>query len=337
MGKNLVGTQVLDQLLDAEGVQIVMDVLMNSDHAADLQLSAPDNDLVDEIEAALGRNLFRSMRKLVEIAPPQPRKLISIQLNRWDLVNVITMIRAKEAGSSKEETLRALVPAGEFGLRQLEILCEEDSVQDMANALTTWGSPYGSQLRMAILAQTADQDLTDLELRLFLAYFDWALSELNPKDKNDSLLIRSLRLQADLINVIALLRRAELRRKQVPLPELSLLSHGSISASIFREMEKAQSLDHAIEILERTAFAPAVEKGVLALGSSGKLSVFERFLEAELIWKHVLMYRSDPLSAAVPIGFIWRKVSEYQNLRMITRGKKYKLPRNTIREALILV
>jgi len=56
-----------------------------------------------------------------------------------------------------------------------------------------------------------------------------------------------------------------------------------------------------------------------------------------VIGRGIELFRGDPLSAAVPLGFIWRKVNEYENLRMILRGKHYQVPPNRIREALVLV
>jgi vacuolar-type H+-ATPase subunit C/Vma6 len=49
------------------------------------------------------------------------------------------------------------------------------------------------------------------------------------------------------------------------------------------------------------------------------------------------LFRQDVLSAAVPLGFIWRKYSELVNLRLLVRGIRYGMPANAIREGMILV
>jgi vacuolar-type H+-ATPase subunit C/Vma6 len=63
----------------------------------------------------------------------------------------------------------------------------------------------------------------------------------------------------------------------------------------------------------------------------------ERFLESVVIEHGCRLFRLDVLSAAVPLGFLWRKYSELVNLRLLARGIRYGMPANAIREGMILV
>ena len=63
----------------------------------------------------------------------------------------------------------------------------------------------------------------------------------------------------------------------------------------------------------------------------------ERFLEAVLVQHGCRLFRTDMLSVAVPLGFLWRKHSEVVNLRILNRGRAYGIPVNAIREELVLV
>jgi vacuolar-type H+-ATPase subunit C/Vma6 len=89
--------------------------------------------------------------------------------------------------------------------------------------------------------------------------------------------------------------------------------------------------------LEGTYFLEAVERGILAFGETRNLAVMERFLENVVIKAGAKLFRRDPLSIAVPLGFIWRQYNEFLNLRILVRGKHYQMPANAIREELLFV
>jgi len=67
------------------------------------------------------------------------------------------------------------------------------------------------------------------------------------------------------------------------------------------------------------------------------LSVLERFLETVVFERGIRLFRKDPLNVSVPLGYLWRKLNEFTNLRILARGKRYRLPNAAIREELLLV
>jgi vacuolar-type H+-ATPase subunit C/Vma6 len=112
---------------------------------------------------------------------------------------------------------------------------------------------------------------------------------------------------------------------------------GKIAPRTIDRLAESENVEIALEQLDRTEFAPSIERGILAYGQTDRLSVLERFFEALVLEKGVKMFRTNPLGIAVPIGFIWRKINEFINLRALIRGKRYGLQAGTIREELVLV
>jgi hypothetical protein len=43
------------------------------------------------------------------------------------------------------------------------------------------------------------------------------------------------------------------------------------------------------------------------------------------------------LGMAVPLGFLWRKYSEYVNLRLLARAALFRMPASTVRLELVIV
>ncbi len=92
----------------------------------------------------------------------------------------------------------------------------------------------------------------------------------------------------------------------------------------------------AIKLLETSpyAFLSRVPEEVL---KAQKISVLEKDLEKYLIKLGKSRFLGDPLSIAIPIGYIWAKYNEITNIRIIARCKTADVPEKDIRGELIYV
>ncbi len=153
MSTDLLSREFYEQVLAAWTESMLLDALLGSSYAPDVQeargrhASAP---VFQAIEAAVRSNAASVFARLLSAAPPEPRRLLAIQLNRWDVANVISLLRARLAGAGPPEALSAVLPLGELGEAQLGELAAEDDVESLADALTTWKQPVGFEMRRAI-------------------------------------------------------------------------------------------------------------------------------------------------------------------------------------------
>jgi V/A-type H+-transporting ATPase subunit C len=70
---------------------------------------------------------------------------------------------------------------------------------------------------------------------------------------------------------------------------------------------------------------------------AGKISVLEKELEKYLIKLGISRFLGDPLSIAIPIGYIWAKYNEITNIRIIARCKTADIPEKDLRGELVYV
>lgn len=105
----------------------------------------------------------------------------------------------------------------------------------------------------------------------------------------------------------------------------------------FLELIDAGGILKLASQLETTPFSATVRKAMEAFTRSAKISTIERGLEEFLVRKAARMFRLNPLSMGVIIGFIWNKFNEVVNLRVILVGKTVGMPPSRIREELILL
>jgi len=336
MGARLLPSGFFEQALAVDSPAALAEALTNSDYAQDLAESAGAPRGATAVEAALRRNLFRTLRKVRAMAPDKPQRLLTIQVNRWDVDNIRAIVRGKAVGAEAQDIMAGVLPAGEFTEAQLRELAAQPDVIAVADTLMTWGYDFASELREAVREHAEPLDRPAIEVALDRAYFDWALAELDPEDEAQLTLLDLIRQQIDLANLLMVLRTVRERERGRESSGPQPIRGGSLAARVMTQMDECAKLEDVFEIAGGTYFAPAIEKGILAFGETGRLALMERFLEMVVVGAGCKLFRSAPLGAGVAIGYIWRKYNEFVNLRIVLRGKTYSVPVNTIREELLL-
>lgn len=341
MSSHLLTSQFYEQVLAVPDQNLVVDSLLNSSYGPALREALAVGHGLPAVEDGLRRNLFETFAILRQLVPDGPRKLLEVQWRRWDIANIVTILRGKAAGIPAEEILPMLFPAGDLDDAQLGELANEPDVPAVTDSLTVWGVPLAFSLRRIIREHADPLELTTIETALAHEYFAWALTEAGGRDENHELIRGQIQWQIDLMNVMAALRtaRQRLRAKEEPPEGYSPapIPWGRISRSVLMRLQRCADLDEGMEILASTPFAPGVERGILAFGERGRLSIMERFLECVVIESGCRMFRADPLGIGVAAGYLWRKFNEFINLRILLRGKAYHRPAAAIREELLVV
>jgi len=326
-----------EQLLAAEGQEAALDLLHGTAYKRQLVQAMTVGHGLSALESALGRNLSDCFARLRGLAPEGPRRLLALQFNQWDASNVLAVLRGKLTAAEPGEILEALLPCGQFSEPQLEELAGQPGLEEVAATLATWGYPFAFRLCEVIRRAGRAADLVALESAVNEAYFSWALEQVGERDPAEALVRRMIRLQVDLANVKSALDQVRHRTHGEALEDMVLLAGGLLEPAVFQALGRATSMVQAFEALQGSYFAPGIEKGILAFGLTGSLGVMERFLEGVVIAAGCRLFRRDPLSIGVPLGFLWRKYNEFLNLRLLMRGKSYRMPVNAIREELLYV
>jgi V/A-type H+/Na+-transporting ATPase subunit C len=294
------------------------------------------------VESAAIRNTHASFAKILVMAPPEPRRLVALFLNRWDVANIVTLARGILIGSGPGETRAGLLPIGELSEAQLVELAAEGDLPHLADGLTTWGHAFSFALRRALRECIAPDDPRAVERALYQAYFSWALPQLKPSDRQQRVVRDCVRMMIDLANLGMILARVRDRARasaeeRAASGPVETLGRGTIPDRLLAEIASADTLEAAFESLMETYFAPGVEKGILSFGQAQSLAVMEGFLEEVVMERGCRLFRRDMLGISVPVGFIWRKYCELANLRLLARGIAYGMPPNAIRQELVIV
>jgi V/A-type H+-transporting ATPase subunit C len=266
----------------------------------------------------------------------ETEKYIVILLGRWDVQNIKTILRGKNIHIPSAEILECLIPAGELDDTTLIELIKQPDVKSIIDLLATWGISYAKPLTRNFKEYSEKRDLAVLEYAIDRFYFDNALTMLKEESYNNRLLRDMIMTEIDVTNIKNVLRMI---RDKIDIGEAqSYLIEGGITldTSKLLTMVKTGTLDGAIKHLESTPYSflskiPEEEKRL------EKISAFEKELDKFLIKRGISRYLGDPLTIAVPIGYIWQKYNEITNIRIIARCKTADIPEKELRKELVYV
>lgn len=337
MHSNLLGRDFYEQILASRGTAPLVDALLSSPYGGHIREALERDRSVSGIEWGLRRNLFETFENVRALAPPKPRRLLSIQFHKWDMQNIIAIVRGKAAGLLPEDILTGVFPAGELGDVELEELAAEEDVKSVIDALTAWNFPLAFDLRKVMRAHSDELKCAFMEAEFMRILFAYALENLSDDDEDESLLKNHIQSQIDLVNVKVALWAVSQGEAGRRLEPFAPISGGRLSARMLSRIERASSLEMSFEIMAETYFRHAIDQGILAFGESRRLAVMERFLEIEIIEAGCKMFRADPLGIGVPIGYVWRKYNEFLNLRILLRNNSFDKPAPATREELLIV
>ena len=118
--------------------------------------------------------------------------------------------------------------------------------------------------------------------------------------------------------------------------KLFLSGGNQVKDRLFFELAGLDDIDDVISGLAKTQYARPLGQGWEEFVRTGRFSRIERCLESYLINANIRLFRAEPLSVAVIIAFIWAKLNEIVNLRIVLRGQNVGMPEEKIREALVL-
>lgn len=336
------------QLLTKQEVAELITALAEMPYKEDIELALTRLEGVRCVFEAIRTYVTRTLRQIPTFFEGEPRILIELILRRWDRHNLLTILRGQSQEVSTEVVLAALAPVGQLDEVSLRELARQPGLRAVLDVMTTWRLPYAGALRQVRPRSGTTPDLDQLELALNRFYFDSIRGALKPGNNNHALLLEQLDLEQDLINLRTALQlahqpglaaRVQQRYQATDVRPLLLEPGGQLSVELLVQLvTQASGIEGIVNGLSHTRYGPALAAGWRRYQArEGGLTVMERELER---WqaKHLAnMFSRDPLSLAIPLGFIGCQEIEAANLRLIAQAVNLNLKRDEIQRDLIIL
>jgi V/A-type H+-transporting ATPase subunit C len=337
MKRDLFDSGSYDRLLHKPDIDGVIAELELTPYREEIERASVKSSGIRCVEDALRMNLARKYRVIHRIVKGERfEKHVSVYLNRWDIQNIKTVLRGKSIHVTTEEILGCVVPAGELDEATLVELAKQDDIRSVIDLLATWDVEYARPLTRSYEKYSKKRDLAVLEYSLDKFYFKRALGLFTRKNQEDATVRDLIATEIDCVNIKSVLRL--IREGVDPEEGRGVLIEGGtfFDTEKLISMIESKSVEDAVAALTGTPYA-FLQELPRETTTPVTISAYENELDRFLIRKGIAALRSDPLSIAVVIGYLWAKNNEITNIRIIARGKAAFIPDEELQEKLLYV
>jgi V/A-type H+-transporting ATPase subunit C len=307
---------------------------------------------IDLIEAALTRNFARSFHSVLRIAPGHLRILAARYLHRWDIINIMVILRAKSQQLPAEQVRGILIPAGELEEEFLLHLINEESVSRVIDLLEPWR--LSNVLRKEFSNGSPKGIFSRVENELYKHYYADLIRDAESGIKGGDIFVSFLRLEIDVTNIKNLFR---LRNGGITgTVHDILIPGGTIHNEEYARLARTEDRDAFIALIEKTTHFSIFSQ---AFNNLHKDISPRDDAVADLLWKRwnqkkspvhpleiaitrVMLNHMEGLSKRHPFSvlpilvYFERKRYEIANMRAIARGKEAQLTSTTIAHYLVI-
>lgn len=337
MRARLMRGDALERLMEAPDLQHLIQELMQTEYAPDLEEVLIAGRTADTVDAALRRNVVRTYRKVLRFLNDEAHEIMTTLLGRWDVFNVKTVLRGKHVGLTAEEISTGLFPVGALSQVDLDGLLMQSDVRGVVDTAGTWELPQSPAMRQGYIEYQKSGELADLELALDRYYSEWAARRLWRRGPNYAIARRMLHMQTDILNLVMVFRAA--RESLEPQQSADYFLHGGkdVGFDLYQRLTALADIDEIVDGLKGTPYHTICDEAAIRYLETLSLAVFERALEDHFTRKVVALGGTDPLGIGIPIAYLWSKQNEVTNIRIVVKGKDVGIPASSMRKEFILV
>ncbi len=328
MHSRLLDPSVIEDLLATRDLDALIAALQNTPYGKELAEALTRRTGIAAVDEALSRNFHATTRKILGFAEGRPREAIELALRRYDLQNLLVVMRGIHTRRPPEEIAASLVPTGELGEVALRELAAQPTVLAVAATLATFGHAFAEPMRLAALAYGEARDLLTAELVLERAHAEQIRSGARGAGATDQVLRATLQRRLDVRNVLTAfkLHATDLRPAE---KARFFLAGGSIPPELFNTLADPGTVERGLVTLHRLGFRHVTRPE--------SVTDLERLLERELAAEEEARYRGDPLGLDVVLGYLAAKAHEVANLRLVARARLLGIPREMVRREMVRV
>jgi vacuolar-type H+-ATPase subunit C/Vma6 len=324
-----------NSFIGSKSVEDYIDLLKPTVYGPDIAVAGARFERVyDTLSSALRANLSRSFNSLWEKAPLAARPYIKALFSVWEVYNIKALLRGIDRGVPREDVFETLVPAGETDLPALKELVRSKDINDMLGLLRTWGSPYAVPLKEGFPAYKRHHSLFEMELSLDTYFTGFVASAIPLRAVNGRVIRGMLADRVDSLNIMTLLKAAGGGYSEERMEGFFIEGGRRIRWRDFLRLSGIASREELLAALPDAVNDVAWQRILLIAGEEDMDIVEESFedLHRRALSRHAI---KEPLTIALAAAFIYSKIREIKNLRIIARGKLFSIPEDELKRVLI--
>ncbi len=287
---------------------------------------------INLVEVALSWNLAKEYQSILELVPGDLKHFTASYLRRWDIQNVVTVLRGKMQKMPPGKIKEVLVPAGRLDRVALDRLIAEESPERVAEALK--GERFYPVLERELPRAIETGSFAHLENELYKSYYARLIADAKEGVKGGDIFLKYIQLEIDIRNIQDLFR---LRAGGVheDVREL-LIPGGSFTVDELQRLSGLENPDEFIDALKRQVKMTPLLNALEEIRGKTALHGIEVALTRVQLDQMERMSKRYAFSILPILVYLEKKKYEVANLRALARGKEAGLPGERLQGYLVM-
>jgi len=287
---------------------------------------------IDLIEIALSWNLAKEYQNIQKITPGTLKDLTRAYLRRWDIQNVLTILRGKLHGEKKGRIKEVLIPAGELDRVFLDRLLEEPTPERVIEGLK--GKSVYPLLSRAMEGGVKEDLLPRVENDLYKQFYADLITYATSGVKGGRQFLEYITLDIDITNIRTMFRF----RAESPGEDISgvIIPGGTIPPPAINRLFQIKDRNEFIDSLVPYIRIRPLRELLETLREERSLREIEIDLIKVQLEEMETMAKLNPFSIHPILAYLEMKKYEIFNLRALARGKESGLTPERIRGYLVV-
>ena len=287
---------------------------------------------INLVEVALSWTLAKEYQSILELVPGELKYFTASYLRRWDIQNVVTILRGKMQGMRPGKIKEVLIPAGKLDKIALDRLIAEESPERVAEALK--GERFYPVIERELPRAMETGSFAHLENELYKGYYARLVADATEGVKGGEIFLKYIRLEIDIRNIQNLFRlraghiREDVRELMIP--------GGSFKVEELQRLSGLEDQDEFIDALKRQVKMTPLLNALEAIRGTTAIHEIEVALTRVQLDQMERMSKRYPFSILPVIVYLEEKKYEVANLRALARGKEAGLPGERLQGYLVM-
>lgn len=332
MKSRLLSQSELEVMADVDSLQGLIAALTKTAYRKPIEVALARVSGLECIIEALHNDLIFTIGKIRGFYRGKAGEIVAIVLRKYDIYNIKAILRGLAKNASSSEILSTMLPVGELIYSTLSELARAPSPRACTDILASMGLPFAHPL-LKLNAERPGAETGEMELALDQWYYIEAFQSLESMPRDGRRLLSALQLEADLENLVIVLRFAhtpserKFLRDWLDTDELEALfvGPGRLPFTLLARAGGQGSIEAAVDILTGTIYASPLSNGMANFAQSTRLSDFEKHLSRFRLEWMARQIIQDPLGIGVLLGYLALKINEVSNIRWIAQGLSQEL------------
>lgn len=320
-------------LLKTEGLIGFLDRLRATNYGPYIEtFEARYTDKEAVLNGALNSNLADAFESVWKTAPVEARALLKAILSIWEVHDIKAIVRGVARGVNREDIIFVTIPAGEFSPAVINTLAGARDVKDLIRFLDTWGSPYARPLKEGLGQYLKNGSVTEMEINVDVSTYRH-IHETIGKGLDDRIIEENLVLRIDLQNILTSIKIAGEDYTEDAVRGFFIEGGKRLRLKDFKALSGIKSKEELLKTITGLINDEDIKAALRSIDPEEAGLVEQRF-------EHIVEDRLgrlavvDPLSIALSASFIFMKVREIKQLRLMARAKAFGIPDSEVRRLL---